>query len=318
MANHVDSETSPMIRRLLMASLVMGTLASATMMARESGRRAIKRAGDYEVRVVRDLAYYDGEDADPKKHRLALYLPRGKTGFPVLLFVHGGGWRNGDKKYLFDVYGRIGRAFARNGIGTVVTNYRLSPKVKHPAHVQDVAKAFAWTKRHIAEYGGRADQIFLCGHSAGGHLVALLATDPRYLKAEKLSLGDICGVVAVSGVYRIPPGRLFRSAFGEDAKGRRDASPIQHVHGHHPPFLILYAERDFPTCDRVSREFCAALQKVGCSAKCNEIADRDHITIITWFSRESDDAFQAALQFIADRAGLQLAEVKTADSSKAK
>jgi acetyl esterase/lipase len=82
--------------------------------------------------------------------------------------------------------------------------------VKHPEHVRDVARAFAWAHVHIGHYGGDPGQLFLLGHSAGGHLVALLATDERYLAAEGRTTQDIMGVIAVSGVYRIP--RKVRSA----------------------------------------------------------------------------------------------------------
>jgi acetyl esterase/lipase len=85
--------------------------------------------------------------------------------------------------------------------------------VKHPEHVKDVARAIAWTKSHLGEMGGRTDKLFLAGHSAGGHLVALVTTDPTYLRAENLSEKDIAGVVGISGVYRIPEGKLA-VAFG--------------------------------------------------------------------------------------------------------
>src|SRR5262245_29640481 len=120
--------------------------------------------GKHEVKVVNDLAYYEGADADPAKHKLDLYLPKGQKDFPVLFFVHGGTWKSGDRK----VYLKFGELFASHGIGTVVISYRLSPKVQHPAHVQDVARAFAWTWSNIPKHGGRADQIVACGHSAGG------------------------------------------------------------------------------------------------------------------------------------------------------
>jgi acetyl esterase/lipase len=93
---------------------------------------------------------------------------------------------------------------ASQGICAILPNYRLSPNVKHPEHIKDVAQAFAWTKKHVAEFGGNADQIFLVGHSAGGHLVALLATDESWLEAVGCRINDISGVVAVSGVYHIP------------------------------------------------------------------------------------------------------------------
>ncbi len=144
----------------------------------------------YEVESKRDITYFDGEAADRNKHKLDLYLPKGKKDFPVVMFVHGGAWVFGDRNF-FGVYEALGKMFARHGVGAAVISYRLSPGVQHPEHVKDVARAFAWTHKHIADYGGRADELFVCGHSAGGHLISLLATDESYLKAEGLSLRDV-------------------------------------------------------------------------------------------------------------------------------
>src|SRR5262249_46346472 len=151
---------------------------------------------------IRDLAYYDGPDADPYRHRLDLFLPKGRKGFPVVVLVHGGAWIVGDNRCC-GLYSSVGEFLASQGIGAVLPNYRLSPQVKHPEHIHDVARAFGWTRNHISEYGGCPDKLFLAGHSAGGHLVALLATDEKYLKAQGLRTADIKGVIAVSGVYRI-------------------------------------------------------------------------------------------------------------------
>jgi acetyl esterase/lipase len=159
------------------------------------------------VTAVRGVAYRDDPEADAVRHRLDLYLPRDRRDFPVVVLVHGGAWMMHDNR-LYGLYGSVGEFLASRGIAAVMPNYRLSPGVKHPAHIQDVARAVAWTRAHIAAYGGRPDQLFLAGHSAGGHLVALLATDERYLKAEGLCAADVRGVIAVSGVYVIPPGKL--------------------------------------------------------------------------------------------------------------
>jgi acetyl esterase/lipase len=155
------------------------------------------------VKEVRNVAYYEGEGANPVYHRLDLYLPEGKKDFPVLVLVHGGAWMLGDRSF-FGWGEDLGRHFAGRGIGVVMPSYRLSPAVKHPEHVKDVARVVAWTVRHIGCYGGDPAELFLCGHSAGGHLVSLLATDPSYLKAEGLSPAALRGVISVSGVYRIP------------------------------------------------------------------------------------------------------------------
>jgi acetyl esterase/lipase len=246
-----------------------------------------------EVEAVKDVAYHDGPDADPVKHRLDLYLPKGRKDFPVLFFVHGGAWKSGDKK----TYAPLGELFARRGLGTVIVNYRLSPAVKHPAHVQDVAKAFAWTHANIGKYGGRADAVFACGHSAGGHLVALLATDDTYLKAEKLSPRDVKAVIPISGVYLVVP-PLFSSTFGKDVAGYKDASPLEHVRGNHPPFLILYGDRDFPTCDVFSERMCQALTDAKCEASTVKVKDRDHISIIKRMLNDGDPAARAIVEFI--------------------
>src|SRR5262249_28160715 len=154
-----------------------------------------------EVKVSRGLVYHEVHgDPDLYRHKLDVYRPKGKDGCPVLFFLHGGGWVAGSKDNVFGVYGygTIARCLAERGLVLGVPNYRLSPGVRHPEHIKDVARAFAWTCQHAKEYGGDREQIFVGGHSAGGHLAALLATDETYLKQVKRSLKDIRGVVAVS------------------------------------------------------------------------------------------------------------------------
>jgi len=250
----------------------------------------------HEVDTVKDVAYYEGDAADPVKHKLDLYLPRGKKDFPVLLFIHGGAWISGDKNY-FGIYSAIGQRFARQGVGAVVVNYRLSPKVRHPEHIKDVARAFAWTHKNIAKHGGKPDQLFVCGHSAGGHLTALLATNPAYLKAEGLTPKAIKGAIPMSGIYEVRAG-FFASVFGSDAAGLKSASPLAHVGAGGPPFLIVYADRDMPLCDRMSQTFCQALQEQKCSAATCEVKGRNHMSIILNFSKDQDPALTAVLAFI--------------------
>src|SRR5262245_52773947 len=143
--------------------------------AAEEKKDATKPAAKtYEVKTVKNVAYYDGDDQHKVKHKLDLYLPTGLKDFPMLLFVHGGAWLHGDKDFGFGFYGGLAKTYAKQGVGVAVTNYRLSPDVKHPEHVKDVARAFAWLHKNAGKHGGKADQLFICGHSAGGHLVSLL------------------------------------------------------------------------------------------------------------------------------------------------
>jgi acetyl esterase/lipase len=257
-------------------------------------------AKTYEVDTLLNLTYYEGADADKAKHKLDLYLPKDAKDYPVLIFVHGGAWRHGDKNFM-GVYSKFGSSCAKHGIGAVVTNYRLSPGVQHPEHIRDVARAFAWTQKNIKKYGGNPNELFICGHSAGGHLAALLGTDERYLKAEGLDLKAIRGVISMSGVYRLPEqSPFFKSQFGEDPEVRKDASPLVHVHEGVPPFLILYAENELAYCDKATAEsFCKALCDKKCQATARQIKQRNHVTLIIKASEENDPVAEACQEFIS-------------------
>jgi arylformamidase len=195
-----------------------------------------------------------------------------------------------------------------------VPNYRLSPWVKHPAHITDVARAVAWTKKNAAKYGGDPKQLFIGGHSAGGHLAALLATDEQYLKAVELSRKDIRGVVAVSGVYRIPDklefnwantgekvslqSNPFNFVFGNDAKAREAASPVCHVCAGLPPFLLLYADMDLPLIPEMTKDFAAALKDKKCDVDTKKIESRNHNNIVFDAKRADDPVIRAVVEFI--------------------
>jgi acetyl esterase/lipase len=280
-------------------SLLIAALLIAPALVASAADDPKKDAPLLDVRAERDIPYYTGLDADKLKHRLDLYLPKGKSGFPVVMFVHGGAWVFGDKDF-WGVHEAIGRMFARHGIGAAVISYRLSPAVQHPEHVKDVARAFAWLHEHVKQYGGRPDELFVCGHSAGGHLVSLLATDETYLKAEGLSLADIKGVMPISGVYLIPD-KWFTEVFGKDPDTRKKASPINDVHAGCPPFCVVYGDDDFPTCGATSERFCEALKADKVAAESLEIKKRNHIDIITGCGKDDDPCAKALVDFVMKR-----------------
>ncbi len=291
--------------RVLLALSTFGLLIGPSVPA-TADEPAVKSGGNFEVETVKGIAYQEGKEADPVRHKLDLYLPKGHKGYPVLVFVHGGGWKNGSKEGA----AKFARLFAKNGVGVVSTNYRLSPKFQHPVHAQDVANAVGWVHKNIAKYGGRPDQLFLSGHSAGGHLVALLATDPTYLDAVGVPMKDIKGVIPISGVYVFRPDSLPK-VFGEDKEAYRKAAPLTHVKGQHPPFLILVAEKDFKGFDKMAEQFCAALKKSGCSATVLNVKDRNHGSIFGQMANQADSATQATLAFIARHSSLKLHESKS-------
>ncbi len=219
------------------------------------------------------------------------------------MFVHGGAWVTSGKDDVLGIfgYGTIARCLARRGLVVVVPNYRLSPGVKHPEHIKDVARAFDWTCKNIAEYGGDPERIFVAGHSAGGHLVSLLAMDPTYLKEVGRSDKDIQGVIGLSGVYRLEDFnadlkmslaisgksiecgtrvRPLSAVFGTGADALREASPISHVRPGLPPFLLLNGGLDYRPLRSMVKDFAAALKEKGCDVQCRELVFRTHETLV--------------------------------------
>jgi acetyl esterase/lipase len=261
-----------------------------------------------DVREKRDLAYFEGEGADPKKHRLDLHLPpAGDKPFPVVMWIHGGGWRNGDRS----MYAALGRRFAERGIGLAAIGYRLSPGVKHPDHVKDCARAFAWLRENAAKHGGDPERLFVCGQSAGGHLTALLALDRKHLDALKVPADAIKGAIPMSGVYEIPalseetrgPLAIFPAAFGSDPEVCRDASPVTHARHARAPMLVLTEVDDNFRVRPSMKAFQAALEMEGISnARFVDAKGRDHISIVTRMMRPGEDEVRDAIvEFVEKR-----------------
>lgn len=252
---------------------------------------------------VLDVAY-----GEHPKQKLDLIVPAGRPGYPTILFVHGGAWRDGDRK----LYGGLGRRFAEAGVGMALASYRLSPEVKHPEHAKDVARAFAWLHANVAKHGGSAEKLFLMGHSAGGHLVSLLALDPSYLDELKVPPGSIKGVVPMSGVYAVmalPPDgkgalKILPDAFGSDPELCRRASPVTHVRNAACPFLVI-TETDDNLRVRPSMGLLKlAVQKE--KVEGFEFVDaegRDHFSIIVKMMGAGEDPYRERILDFVKAAG---------------
>lgn len=243
-----------------------------------------------------NVGYYAGDGKDSSKHQLDLFLPQNHQNAPVFFFVHGGAWVQGDKNFL-GIYSALGRLAARNGMVGVVISYRLSPKVRHPSHAEDVARALAWTTKNIKKYGGDPKKIILCGHSAGGHLVSLITCDPTYLQSEKVDPSCIKGVISISGVYEIPK-LLLGNVFGNDPEKKFNASPINHVKKQLPPFLLLCADKELPLCTSSDcKKFQNALEKSGTPVKFQEIPLNNHLKMVFDASKPDTQVGSLILQF---------------------
>lgn len=242
--------------------------------------------------VQQDIAY-----GSHQKQRLDLYAPANPTNAPVMVYMHGGAWKIGDKRAVH----KKADFFNAKGWIFISTNYRLLPDGRHPNNVDDVAKAIAWTHDNIRNGGGNPDAIFIMGHSAGAHLVALVATDERPLKKAGKDLSVIKGVIPLdTQAYDIPAlmeeraSRVYQDVFSEDPAVWRDASPITHVaKGKNiPPFLICYsrgmARRPNPKRPQQANAFAVKLEAAGIHAEVVDASDRDHGEINKWFGKPDD------------------------------
>ena len=235
---------------------------------------------DSSVEVSKDISYTEGQEPDANKHKVDLYLPKGKSNFPVLIFIHGGSWRSGDRAN----YPALGNRFAKEGIGVVVPSYRLMPGAPHPAQVEDATAAVDWVIRNIARHGGDAKRIYLSGHSAGGHLAAYAGLDRRFWPNLK-------GVLPLSGVYDVGPLPMFLA-------DKVDGSPMHRITSGAPPFLITYCQNDYPSLPAEARHFHAALLAAGVSAELVYIPNKNHISEIMDVWQDDDPTAAAILRFL--------------------
>ena len=141
-----------------------------------------------------DIPYYEPGEIDSyllERCKLDLYYPEGDASFPTIVWFHGGGLKAGNKS--------IPEGLKNAGVAIATVNYRLHPKVEHPAYIEDAAAAVAWVFKHIAEYGGNPRQVYISGHSAGGYLASMVGLDKRWLAQHDMEADSIAGLIPFSG-----------------------------------------------------------------------------------------------------------------------
>ncbi len=238
-------------------------------------------AGSAAFTQERDVAYGEG---DPRQV-LDVYLPEAcpEAGCPAVVFIHGGGWTRGDKRG----YGAVANAYTARGAAFIAANYRLAPAHTHPALIEDVAAAVAWTFENAGALGVDRARIGVMGHSAGAHLAALAASDPQWLAAHGLAPSDLALAAPIdTAAYDLQAaGRVakrgLRQAFGRDESAWSAVSPQARLAGDHalPPFLIAYATRR-ADATAASATFAEAVRARGGVAELLGVDDVDHRAIM--------------------------------------
>jgi acetyl esterase/lipase len=210
------------------------------------------------VSVVRDVSY--GRDA---KQTFDVYVPAGARNAPVILMVHGGAWRIGDKSNRGVVENKVAH-WSRAGFIVISVNYRMLPGTDPVEQARDVARALAAAQGRMTEWGGDASKVVLMGHSAGAHLVALIDANPSLATSlgARPWLGAVIldsAVLDVVHAMELPHLPLYDKAFGTDRDFWREASPFHHLATGDAPVLLV--------CSSPRRDSCPAARAFAAKAK---------------------------------------------------
>ncbi|MBV8689852.1 MAG: alpha/beta hydrolase [Candidatus Eremiobacteraeota bacterium] len=254
------------------------------------------------VNVVKDVAY--GVDVAGGKHRLDVYAAMGARAAPVLMFVYGGGFVQGDRRD----YNGLAVAIAATGIVVVVPSYRLFPQTDARGAASDVAAAIAWTVKHVARYGGNPNSVVLSGHSSGAYLATLVGYDPEFLSADGISVKVIRGIAGFSGVYDMrdfaPDSsaadiQILQRFFGATREARTALSPITYVSRASPPTVLFCGGiYDASACAQRDQLF-AALVGVGAPVEMDSDPSATHIGVVANLSRNGTQEQRSLLDFVA-------------------
>ncbi|ODN66935.1 alpha/beta hydrolase [Methylophaga muralis] len=195
----------------------------------------------------------------------------------TVIFFYGGGWEAGEKAdYKF-----VAEALTSQGMIVVIPDYRVFPEAVFPEFIEDAAQAVAWTRQHIAEFGGDPEQLFIAGHSAGAHIAAMLSVNPHYLQQAGLETEQLRGMIGLAGPYDFLPltSPTLKQIFGDDAS-QWQSQPVNFVGEDHPPTLLLVGNNDRTVLPRNSYRFAEKLKQYGNDVELIELSNYGHVAMV--------------------------------------
>jgi arylformamidase len=238
-----------------------------------------------------DLAYGD----DPKQ-RLDLYLPKGQVSdAPVFLFLHGGGFREGDSAH----YGAVAEPFLSHGIITAVASYRLTGDgFQYPDQTNDTRSAIEWLFENVETYGGEPASLYVGGHSAGAILSADVGVDRGWMTEAGLPTSALKGIVPVSGPYDLrQPGRAGEgSAYAPTPELLERASPVLHMGDPAPAAVVAVGSLEGYQAS--SMELVEKLEAAGSNATYVLLDGEDHKDTALSMANPKSELFQTVLRMI--------------------
>lgn len=239
--------------------------------------------------------------------KLDIFAPKKGTVLKeVLIFVHGGTWNSGRK----EMYSFFGTRWARKDVVTVIVDYPKSPKAGYDEMAMDVALAAKWIKENIKVYGGDPDKIFISGHSAGGHLAALVGIKKEYF--ERVGMPNpLKGIILIDAAgldmygylksENFELGNTYLNTFSNDPKIWKEASPLYFLHSNMPAMLIYRGSKTYPSIVESNEKFVAAIKAFVPQANYTILNGKKHVPMITQFFNTSNKRYKEMKAFM-DRA----------------
>jgi acetyl esterase/lipase len=251
-------------------------------------------------RKISDIAYLEDSVALVDSYpELNIFEPRKAKNSPVIIFIHGGYWDQGSK----DLYSFFGRNLAKKGILTVIPEYTLSPNGNYNTMVKEVAAAIQWTYDSIRKYNGNPSEIYLMGHSAGGHLIGLVGTNPKYMEnidiVKGIILNDAAGLDMYSYLQENPPNEFhhYEVTWTKDPNNWKDASPIYFLSEKTPPLLIYVGTKTYPAILSSNKDFIIKLQEYQPGVRIN-YQTKKHVPMMSQYFFPGNKHYKEILEFI--------------------
>jgi len=246
---------------------------------------------------------------DPQHHlALDIYRPAHVTHAPIVVFFYGGSWIRGERAW----YRFVGTALSARGVTVVIPDYRKYPQVKMDGFMDDAARAVAWTRDHATELDGSTDDIFIMGHSAGGQIAGLLATDAHWLAPYAMQPRQLAGFIGLAGCYDFMPipanEKDMLGMFGRTAEEQARAQPVRFVDGDEPPMLLLHGTADKEVEPANSQSLADAVRRVHGDVTLKFYPRVKHSELLFALSRpfrNSADTLSDILAFIEKRSEKQ-------------
>ncbi|MEJ7694984.1 alpha/beta hydrolase [Daejeonella sp.] len=256
------------------------------------------------IKIKRDISY-SSDSLKATANLLDVYYPKDVSqAKDVLVFIHGGSWNSGKK----ETYWWLGRNMASKNVVTIIINYSLSPEYQYEKMAADCAMALKWVSANAVTYGGDSSNIYVMGHSAGGHLAALIHSDPRFLKKEGISdpihgliLNDAFGLDMFEYLTKADQDDYtssFLNTFSTDQEVWKTASPLYYLKNFKAPVLMFVGEKTYPAIQLQSERLRKELSTLGTEAELKIIPKKKHIAMIVQMFLRGNKLYDYILDFM--------------------